>query len=186
MGQLAGSLDSVPLPSLLGFLHRLKKSGHLELKEGRARAEIGLNEGLVATADFDSRHGVEALEAAVLMLRAGEFAFIEGVLSNDRDVNADTDELVTHLEDIARERDILGLAMPWHRAVPTIAPGVAKVGEIRLDGASMETLLAVDGKRTVGDIALVHGAGRTAQALKRLQEAGVVTVEPLNDQESAA
>jgi len=51
----------------------------------------------------------------------------------------------------------------------------------------VETLLAVDGKRTVGDIALVHGAGRTAQALKRLQEAGVVRLEPLNDQvESAA
>src|SRR6266542_3783709 len=107
MAELAGSLDSVPLPNLLGFLHTLNKSGYLELSEGRARAEIGIDRGLVLTAAFDSRHGVEALEAAVLMLPVGQFSFTEGVLPKDRDVNADTDELVTHLDDIVHEREIL-------------------------------------------------------------------------------
>jgi len=180
MAELAGSLDSVPLPNLLGFLHTLNKSGYLELSEGRARAEIGIDRGLVLTAAFDSRHGVEALEAAVLMLPVGQFSFTEGVLPKDRDVNADTDELVTHLDDIVHEREILGLAMPWHRAVPNLAPAIREVGEITLDGSTLETLLAVDGKRTVGDIALANGAGRTAQAIKRLQEAGIVSVEPLH------
>jgi Domain of unknown function (DUF4388) len=186
MAQLAGSLDSVPLPNLLGFLHTLNKSGYLELSEGRARAEIGLDRGLVVNAAFDSRHGVEALEAAVLMLPAGQFSFTEGVLPKDRDINTDTDELVTHLDDIVHERTILGLAMPWHRAVPSVAPTVGEVGEIMLDGPTVETLLAVDGKRTVGDIALVHGAGRTAHAIKRLQEAGIVSVEPLNTETEPA
>ena len=187
MAQLSGSLDCVPLSNLLGLLHTLNKSGYLDLKEGLAQAEIGLDEGLVVAATFGPKHGIEALEAAVLMLPAGEFAFTEGIRPADRDVNEDTDELVTHLDDIAHEREVLGLAMPWHRAVPCLAPNIGGVGEVTLDGPTLETLMAVDGKRTVGDIALVNGAGRTAQAIKRLKDAGVVTVEPLDAEvESAA
>ena len=128
---------------------------------------------------------MEALEAAVLMLPAGEFSFTEGTRPEERDINEDTDELVTHLDDLVHEREILGLAMPWHKAVPSLVPNIGEVGQVSLDGAALETLLAVDGKRTVGDMALVNGAGKTAQAIKRLTAAGLVTVEPLPGEEQS-
>ena len=63
---------------------------------------------------------------------------------------------------------------------------ISDVGPVTLDGADLETLLAVDGKRTVRDFALVNGAARTGQTLKRLQEAGIVTIEPLRSEEERA
>jgi hypothetical protein len=177
MAQLAGSIDSVPLPSLLAFLHSLKKTGYIQLTGAAENAEIGLDQGVVVGAAFGSDHGVEALETAVLALREGEFAFTEGIVSKAGDINADTGELVAHLEEIAQERDTLELDIPWYRAVPTVNPAIGELGEVTLDGETLETLLAIDGRRTLREIGATGAPGRTGRAIRRLRDASIITID---------
>ena len=180
MAQLAGSIDSVPLPNLLAFLHSLKKTGYIQLTGATENAEIGLDQGVVVGAAFGSDHGVEALETAVLALREGQFAFTEGIVAKAGDINAETGELVAHLEEIAQERDTLELAVPWYRAVPRTNPRIGELGEVTLDGEALETLLAIDGSRTLRDIGSNGAADRTARAIRRLRDAGIVTVDAMS------
>jgi hypothetical protein len=178
MGEFYGSLQDIGLPEILGFLKGLNKTGSLRIGQGRWAAEAILESGHAKAASFGDEHGVAALEATMLALAGGSFTFTDGTpVAVEQNVELGPDELHERLTAFDTERKALAAAVPSLAAVPRVAKAPGTTGEVVLDGGAIETLLAVNGERTIADIAHAHGIVQTARELAKLLESGLINVE---------
>jgi len=178
MGEFYGSLQDIGLPEILSFLRGLNKTGSLRISQGRWTAEATLEAGQVKAASFGDEQGVSALEATMLALAGGAFTFTDGPLAAEKqNVDLGPDELQARLTAFDEERKALAPAVPSLAAVPRVAKAPGTTGEVVLDGAAIETLLAVNGERTIAEIAQAHGIVHTARELARLVENSLVSVD---------
>ena len=177
MGELFGSLESIGLPAILRFLEGLGKTGTLHISSDRWTGTASVTSGRVVAASFGSEHGVAALEAIMLGLAGGSFTFSDGAPCDEPNVELGPAELATRLDAFAQERTRLAAAAPSLHAVPRVANAPGSDGEVVLDKASIETLLAVNGERTIEEIACTHGVVQTARELARLLENGLISIE---------
>ena len=75
MEELGGSLESIRLIDVVRFLASLGKSGSLRISNDTWKCQISIVSGSIQGAAFQSDRGLDAIEAAMLLLKSGRFAF---------------------------------------------------------------------------------------------------------------
>src|SRR5712691_5135984 len=153
---LRGSLQQIGLQALVQLLARSRASGRLRVWQGAWLGELGLDNGRIVVATVDAESGPSALEFTVRLAARGEFAFVAGSPPTDVDPALDA-----HLRRLLAHADLAQLAgVPAPMAVPVLADhhadGLLPV-QLRLCRAALKTLLAIDGRRSVRDIAHQRG-----------------------------
>jgi hypothetical protein len=174
-GSHANSIDCVVI---LRFLAELEKTGWVCLSHGAWQGEVVLDQGRLVSASAEGEQGLPALELILLTIAEGKFAFEAGTVpaSNRRDVGLDGPELWRFLESVVADRVT---SVPSPTAVPH--PVRAATGRIpHLSASSRAVLSAVDGRRSVRDMADGRGLAWTVRALDELQELGLVTYEAIS------
>jgi uncharacterized protein DUF4388 len=169
---LRGSLRAIPLPSLIGLLADARSSGELNVFSGGWRARLALLDGRLVGASLGPERGRPALAAIAWMLRAGEFNLSASLSSDAAELDLDLCEL----SDIWTEGEALSLVVPGPDAVPRIALErmPSEADSRSFDVSTIKTLVAIDGQRTVADIARNGGFVRTVRELATLARAGIV------------
>jgi MFS family permease len=178
--ELAGSVQGAGLPQLIQVLGDLGKSGCLRLSEGNWTGEVAFDRGEVVGAAFGQERGLPALEAIVFALPHARFAFSEGATTTARDIRMPRGELDERLAATVAARANL----PHSIATPADVPRLAAPDEpgrpeaIRLDRSTARTMLAVDGRRSIHEIAGERALAQTVRELVVLARAGLICVDP--------
>ncbi len=174
--QLRGSLRDIPLPSLLGLIADARLSGRLNVWDERWTGALALLEGRLVGASSGPEHGRSALAAIAWMLRAGQFALSSATPASLSSDVLELDLGSSELCDVWVEGEALSLVVPGPSAVPriTLERMAGEADGQSFDVNTIKTLVAIDGQRTVADIARGRGFVRTVRELATLARAGVV------------
>lgn len=92
-GGLSGSLVEMGLPEVIQVLGQSRKSGRLEIVSGHQKGELFLEAGLVVHASFGKDSGENAVYA-MLVLKAGDFAFDPSARTGHKTMTASTEGLL--------------------------------------------------------------------------------------------
>ncbi|MGH2370326.1 MAG: DUF4388 domain-containing protein, partial [Chloroflexota bacterium] len=186
---MSGSVEAIGLPAIARFLADLHKTGTLRVTYDRWSGEVAFGQGEVVAAAFGRERGRAALDAIALGLRVGEFAFIDGEPTGERNVQMRPDEVLAHLDALLGQH---GPPDPTDGAAgilsPAAVPHVVQLerpedqgeghGTLALTRSAIQTLLAVDGRRNVAEIAGGRGLAETIHELTTLASQGLVIVSP--------
>jgi uncharacterized protein DUF4388 len=181
MTELSGTLDGVGLPAIVRFLAGLKKTGCLRVSHGDWQGEVYFDAGRVTGARLGSRSGLSALDALVQALPSGNFAFAAA----ERAAGGPTIHMApqvfdAHLDELASRSSTAVPKLPPVDAVPAlVAEPDESNGEepLALDRGTLQTLLAVDGQRSVRDIVAHRGSFDALWQLRNLVEFGLLRLE---------
>jgi hypothetical protein len=179
MTDLAGTLLSIGLAPLLGFLTELRKTGSLVISDGPLKGSLFLEGGRVVGAVFGSERGLTAFEAIVLVLGGGRFEFDENVAEREFNFMVDPQVLSEHVRQLSDERARFVDVLPSLVVVPSVTAAGAEPDEANLNSGDLQLWSEVDGRRSVLELAHERGLVATARGLSRLVELGVVTLEPV-------
>jgi hypothetical protein len=198
MAALSGSLEDFGLTAILGLLARSGKSGRLRISQADWVAELSLRDGKVVAASFGTAQGLggsssgalrglAAVEALVLLLPAAAFFFAEGMAPSGREIHLDGHELEATLARLEEERSTWGGRLPSPSVVPSRVPPSEQPADeqIVLDRGKLSLLLAVDGRRSVAELAGEMGFLRTCRDLIWLADHNLVRL-PAAPAESTA
>src|SRR5258708_31349085 len=159
MTELGGPLGGGGVPAIVRFLTGLKKTGCLRIAHNTWRGEIFFDHGQVTGASLASRHGLTALDALVQALPGGDFTFddaVSGIASREARISLSSGALQGHLDDLASSAANGTARLPSFGWIPSVAEdnsGSSSGDEtLPLDRGTLQTLLAVDGPRTVEEI----------------------------------
>jgi hypothetical protein len=180
MTDLAGTLLSIGLAPLLGFLSQLRKTGSLFISDGPLSGQMFLEGGRVVGAIFGSERGSPAFEAIVLVLGGGEFVLDENVTERELNFMVDPKVLDEHLRRLSEERARFANILPSLAVVPSLSLSGADDDVVTLSVAALRLLLEVDGRRSVLDLARDSGLVAAARGVARLVELGLATVQPID------
>ncbi|MBV9358624.1 MAG: DUF4388 domain-containing protein, partial [Chloroflexi bacterium] len=180
MAELSGSLEDIGLTALVRFLADVGSTGLLTLERERAAGNLTFRDGRIIAASFGSARGLDAVEAMAVALPDGWFVYTDGEVAGDPDPSLLTANVFARVDELARSRaaraDPLSLS-----AVPRIVdaeprPNV-EASRLSLDRAALRVLLAVDGRRSVGDLLSVGRPVEVIEHLRALAAAGVITFD---------
>ena len=182
MVNIWGSLEGIGLPALVRFVGDLGLSGVLRATLGPWAGEVAFDRGRAVAAVFGGEHGRAALETIGLVLRGGEFTFASAPLPGPpagEPLDLTAGALAAHLEGLLSRsgcHDGLGRLAP--AAVPRIAcpPDEDPTLLLYLTRGAVETLLAVDGRRTVAAIVAECGRIEALRDLAMLTELGLTEI----------
>src|SRR5215204_4307485 len=156
MTELSGTLEGVGLPAVVRFLSGLRKSGCMRITHQDWNGEVFFLDGRVVSAGLGARHGLPALDALVQALPGGTFTFDSSVQPpTDGDIGLSQDELQAHLDDLVARTERGAPTLPSLNAIPHVVPlsdQSASEDNVPLDRNTLQTLLAVDGTRSVREI----------------------------------
>ena len=198
MSELSGTLAGVGTPAILRFLGDLEQSGRVRFWNSRWSGEVVLDRGRVAGAAFGAERGIDALEAIALALRHGQFAFAsgDGAPPDGWSAGLPVDDLTERLARLEAESAALAPDGALLAAVPRPVAGAAQEATapeppatsvepvLSLDRQALQVCLAINGHRTVEEVAAGYGLARTARLLGALVETGVLElVAPQTAQE---
>ncbi len=186
MSGLSGILEAVGLQAIIGFLAGLRKSGTLRLVYDGWSGEVIFDRGEVVDAAFGAERGLAALDALALALPAGTFSFVEGpaesVPPEARTIDLSPQALQAHLESVLEPGSGALAPALTPATVPLLVPGDGvAAGEdgarkVALTRGAIQTLLAVDGQRSVAEIAAGRGFAETIKDLQALARQGLIAV----------
>lgn len=191
MSELGGTLDGVGLPAIVRFLGGLKKSGALRLTHHDWCGDVFFANGQVTGARFGSQSGLGALDALVEVLPGADFQFD----SQKRDVGEPSirlkqEALYIHLDDLARRLDAGLRKFPAVDEVPSLLPQDESTQEgeepLPLDRRTLQTLLCVNGERSVGDIVEQRGTLDALWQLASLAEVGLIELRKGHPQDTGS
>jgi MFS transporter, DHA1 family, tetracycline resistance protein len=156
---LQGSLATLGLLWLLRFLSGAGKSGCVELARNGWHGQVLLEAGQIVGASFGREHGLAALDAVVLVLSDAEFKFMEtsSSLADGTDGFAlDVEELASRQLTLPDRQRGLAAGISTPLAVPRVVmPVKAQRGdptEVVLRVGTLQTLLSVDGRRSIQEL----------------------------------
>jgi ATP-binding cassette, subfamily B, bacterial len=178
---LTGSLAGLGLPALARFLAGLGRSGRLWIGPGPWLGEISFDRGRIIAAAVGQERGLVALEFIVLALPTAAFAFVDGPPHGERNIDVDGPELHARLEELASVGMRLLPGGPVPLAVPRVVPARDRVWgarQVAMDRRMLATLLRVDGRRTIEELAGSRGLAQVARELAELRELDLISVEP--------
>jgi Domain of unknown function (DUF4388) len=180
MTELSGTLEGVGLPAIVRFLTGLKKTGCLRLVHQDWQGEIVFEAGQLTGASLGSRHGLSALDALVEVLPGGSFTFDTSAQgSGVPSIELSPEALRTHLDELVARVATGARRLPSPDEVPVLlAQDDSGGGEepLPLDRGTLQTLLAIDGQRTVREIVAHRGSFDALWQLGNLVEVGLVGV----------
>jgi hypothetical protein len=191
--ELEGSLDVLGLPHVVDLIATLGKTGYLRMSNGRWSGTLAFEAGRIVGARFGEERGLAAVDAMLLMLGRGDFFFDRSLSPRERGLEMSAASLRQHVAAFARTLTQQAVAVSSPDAVPRRAPGWPESPPVRDAGAHqggtlvferslLETLLAVDGRRSVAAIAGEHGLAATVSQLAQLAEMGLVSFDRTGDQ----
>jgi Domain of unknown function (DUF4388) len=182
MNELNGTLEGVGLPAVVRFLSGLKKTGCLHVSDGDWRGEIFFEAGQVTSASLGTRQGLWALGALVQALPDGSFAFeSDAVRTGDATISLSSDALLAYLDEVPSQTANGAPVLPSLDAIPVlIEQDDSRTTEqpLPLDRATLQTLLAVDGQRSVREIVAQRGSFDALWQVGSLAEVGLIRLEP--------
>src|ERR1051326_2492768 len=153
MSELSGPLGGVGRPAIVRFLTGLKKTGCLQVQHEGWHGEVFFASGEVRNAVFGSHRGLQALDALIQNQSGASFTFEADVIAPGQpDIELQTDALLAHLESGST---ISAPRLPSLDGIPSrVNPADTTEGEepLPLDRGTLQTLLAIDGARTVREI----------------------------------
>jgi Domain of unknown function (DUF4388) len=120
MVELKGTLGGTGLPAIVQLLAELRETGRLRLSNAHGAAELSFEDGALVGATFGDVHGLSALDATVLTLTEGEFAFVGGGLPAEHNVELTAAELRVRMAELAEPR--APVAPPEPPSPPVAAP----------------------------------------------------------------
>jgi hypothetical protein len=180
MTELSGTLAGVGMPAIVRFLTALKKTGCLSIIQDDWRGQIFFDSGQVVGATFGSRHGLSALDALVQALPDATFAFESDVLATPESTIAVSHEVLqAHLLEVAANAANGQFRLPALDAIPRVVEqDAAELTDepLELDRGTLQTLLAVDGQRTVREIMTQRGSFDALWQLGNLAEVGLIKI----------
>ncbi len=178
MTELSGMLGGVGLPAIVRFLAGLRKSGCLRLAHDDWTGEVHFESGEVTDAMLGSRRGLAALDGMVEMFPEAAFTFdsaTPGDTAAERTIRLSTDELQQHIDATAARAASGGRRLPRADAVPTqTASDNGGEEPLPLDRGTLQTLLAVDGQRSVREIVSMRHSIESVWHLASLADVGLV------------
>jgi hypothetical protein len=181
MNEWRESLDGVGFPAVVHLLSALGKTGRLRVWLGSWSSDVYLREGRVVSARFGQETGLAALEAIIASLNRGDFSFADDLQGDELNVRVEQD----YLDDILERMDQEWAESTFEITTPAMVPRPIEPlalsslpPEVVLDREALETLMALDGRRTVADIAYARGVARSFRNLAKLTELGLVALEP--------
>src|SRR5215471_824098 len=156
MTELSGTLAGVGLPAIVRFLQGLKKTGRLCLSQDDWSGEVDFVAGAVTNATLGSRTGLTALDGMLDLFPEASFTFES--LPPEAGTPAPTigmsqADLGAHLDQRAERAAHGSSRLQRPEAVPTQTDGDGGGEEpLPLDRGTLQTLLTVDGQRSVREI----------------------------------
>ena len=175
MTELSGMLDGLGLTAIVRFLSGLHKSGCLRLSHDDWHGEMLFDKGRLVQATFGTRTGLPALDALVEVLPGASFNFDSQVVpSGEPAIHLDGDSLLVHLDEISARVASGHRGLPAVDAVPSPTTGDNAEEPVQLDRATLQTLLAVDGQRSVREIVARRGSMDALWHLGALLNAGLI------------
>ncbi len=188
MTELSGTLEGVGLPAIVRFLAALQKAGCLRITHQDWRGEIQFDAGQIVSASIGSRKGLAALDALILALPGASFVFDDKArLEGESNVLLTQEALHAHLDELAQRTANGGPMLPSLDAVPQLVPQddeSAAEETVPLDRGTLQTLLAIDGKRSVREIIGVRGSFEALWQVASLSEVGLVRLPALRESAS--
>ncbi|MGI9148315.1 MAG: DUF4388 domain-containing protein [Chloroflexota bacterium] len=181
MIDLKGTLQSIQLEPLVGFLRQLRKTGSLSISARSFNGSVFLEGGRVVGAVFGSERGLAAFEAIVLALGDGDFEFAENAPERELNFMVEPDVLDGHLRRLASERLEFSGRLPSLAVVPSVDLAGSDTEQLAIDRGSLRLLFDMDGRRSVLELARGRGLMATARRVAALAELGVVRVTPAGD-----
>ncbi|MGI9146401.1 MAG: DUF4388 domain-containing protein [Chloroflexota bacterium] len=190
MTELSGTLEGMGLSAIVRFLAGLKKTGCLRVADDDWHGEIVFEAGEVTGASFGSRDGLAALDALLQALPRADFIFETNPrTSAPPSIGLSFEALQTHLEKLGARIDSGTPSLPSADAVPEVvvqAPSAAVEDPLPLDRGTLQTLLVVDGKRTVRQVVAQRGSFDALWQLGSLATLGLVRLQSGTASESIA
>ncbi|MDQ6670808.1 MAG: DUF4388 domain-containing protein, partial [Chloroflexota bacterium] len=190
MTELSGTLAGVGLPAIVRFLSGLKKTGCLRVIDGEWHGEIVFEAGQVTDVSFGSRSGLDALDALVQVLPSASFSFDTSPRASTASaIEPSPEALQVRLDELVARIANGTPSFPSVGAVPTLvvqAESAATEDPVPLDRGTLQTLVAVDGHRTVREIVAQRGSFDALWQLGALGEAGLVRLGPSSQDGRAA
>jgi hypothetical protein len=190
MSELSGMLAGIGLPAIVRFLVGVKKTGCLQLSAHEWRGDIFFEAGRVTHACLGSRTGLSALDALAETLPAAQFVFeSDARFAGEPSIQLDPAAFLVHLDELSQRLERGMRLLPPPDGIPALVVEQEFAGEadeqLRLDRASLQTLLAVDGRRTVSGIVAHRQTFDALWHLAHLRDIGVVQIGPSRVDDSA-
>jgi len=183
MAALQGSLESVRLPALLTLLAQQRKTGYLRVLQGHLSGDLYFASGEITSAVAGMERGLDALDAILLVMARGDFAFVEDPASATPpapNVHLQGAALQEHIRETAGRAEALRAAVPSLTAVPRpVSRRPSPPHPTGLAPATADLLAAVDGRRTVQELATGRGLAQTLTGLATLRRAGLIVFDDL-------
>jgi hypothetical protein len=188
--EFEGSLDVLGLPDVVDLIAALGKTGYLRMSNGRWSGSLAFEGGRIVGARFGEERGLAAVDAMLLMLGRGDFAFDRSLSPRERGLEMSAASLQQHVAAVARTFHRLAVTISSPDAVPRRAAGRTvwpsaleshQDGTLVFERRLLETLLAVDGRRSVAAIAGEHGLAATVSQLAQLADMGLVSFDQAED-----
>jgi hypothetical protein len=177
MSELSGMLDGLGLSAIVRFLSGLNKRGRLRLSQHDWVGEIHFDSGRLTHASLGTRNGLTALDALVEVLPRASFSFDSHAAPTDEPtIQLSNDELLAHLDEVVARVASGERRLPEADAIPaqtTIDSGAEE--PLQLDRATLQTLLAVDGQRSVREIVARRGSFDALWHLASLRDVGLIS-----------
>lgn len=183
MTALAGTLLSIRLEALLGFLHQAHKTGSLTISDGPLSGRVFLESGRVVGAVFESQRGLTAFDTIVLALGGGHFAFDEHVTERELNFMVEPHVLEEHLHQLSAERARFASVLPSLAAIPMLSLSGDQDEQVTLSSSAVRLLMEIDGRRSVFDLGRERGLVVAARGISSLVEHGLVTFRPVEPAE---
>src|SRR5262249_15144901 len=153
------------------------KTGALRISHENWRGEVYFDGGLVVGAALGSRRGVSALDGLMRALPGGRFVFdSDARLEGAPNIEFSREQLFDHLDG----SDNSGPPLPSLDSVPHVVPQDDTAGgeeTLSLNRGTLQTLLAIDGVRTVGDVIGVRGSFDALWQIANLAKVGLVRLD---------
>jgi Domain of unknown function (DUF4388) len=184
MAELSGSLEDVGLAALIRFLGQVGSTGVLTVARDRAAGDLAFVDGRPVAATFGSARGADAVEAMAVALADGWFAYTDGDVPTEANVSLSSEDLEERLDGIARIR--AGRPPLELSAIPRLVdlPEDASAnGRLSLERGALRLLLAIDGRRSVGDLL---AGGRPVQVVEHLYALLAAGLIELHDESAEA
>jgi Domain of unknown function (DUF4388) len=186
MTELNGALDGLGLPAIVRFLSGLGITGWLRLTHDGWHGELFFEAGRVVAASFGNRKGLPAIEALIQALPEGQFTFTAtraGPPLAERTVDLTPDQLLASLEELGQAAHN-ARSVPSLLAIPILVAQAdgGEADQLRLDRGTLQTLLAVDGQRSVREIVNARGSFEALWQLGALAQLGIIELAESREQ----
>jgi Domain of unknown function (DUF4388) len=179
MTQLSGTAAGITLTVIVRVLAELRLTGRLQVSQDGWTGDVAFDQGQIVAVEFGTERGWPALEAILLALPEGQCSFSPEAPTAEPNSALSLEALEARLDQVAQRRARLASRVPSLTAVPRMRePRDWRSGaDVTLPRSALSTFMAIDGRRSVGELCLGHGLVRTLTDLATLVDLGLIDME---------